>query len=336
MTRRVAALWLAGVLHAATASGQALAVEVSQSVGTSSESISAAGTQIRFLGEALPGLRWNVEGAWATRSRDESDVFGTAYPYEGRLELIEAYGEYLFTSAPGLRAIKGGRYRTPFGISSASDHAYIGFLRPPLIRYGEYYALSSGYLEHGVDIVVGVPRLSVEASVGMPADVGDAIRRSGVDTVVRAEGAVGALIVGASYIDTTPYMPARFAKGRARFGGVDARWMQGGVLLRGEWLGGQPFDGTTTTGGYADLIVHRPFMGPVTALFRAERLAYDAAPPRALYSSRYSAGARIRMWKTVALSVGVVHQAGQQTQRRRTAVDVGVTGSLRRDYRAQP
>jgi hypothetical protein len=77
-------------------------------------------------------------------------------------------------------------------------------------------------------------------------------------------------------------------------------------------------------------------MGPLTALFRAERLAYDAAPPRALYSSRYSAGARIRVWKTVAVSVGVVHQAGQQTQRRRTALDVGLTGSLRRDYRAQP
>ena len=336
MTRGLAALWLGGLLHAATVSGQTAAVEVTQSVGMSSESISAAGLQVRFLGEALPGLRWNMEGAWATRSRDESDVFGTAYPYDGRPELIEAYGEYLCASPRGLRAIKGGRYRTPFGISSSSDHAYIGFLRPPLIRYAEYYALSSGYLEHGLDVVVGVPRLSVEASVSVPADVGDAIRRSGVNTVVRADGSAGAFIVGASFIDTTPYMPERFAKGRARFGGVDMRWMQGGVLLRGEWLGGQPFDGTTTTGGYADVIVHRPFMGPVTALARAERLAYDAAPPRALYSHRYSAGVRVRLWKTLAASVGIVHQGGQLTQRRRTAFDVGLTGSLRRDYRAQP
>ena len=43
--------------------------------------------------------------------------------------------------------------------------------------------------------------------------------------VVRAERTVGALIVGVSYIDTTPYLPEEFAKGRARFGGVDARWM---------------------------------------------------------------------------------------------------------------
>jgi hypothetical protein len=336
MTRRLATLCVAGALHAGPAAGQTAAVEVTQSAGASTESISAVGTQIRFLGEAVPGLRWNVEGAWAARSVDGSDAFGTAYPYDGQVELIEAYGEYLFAGGRGLRAIKGGRYRTPFGISSASDHAYVGFLRPPLIRYGDYYALSSGYLEQGLDVVVGVPRLSVEASVGVSADVGEAIRRSGVNTVVRAEAVAGSFILGASFIRTTPYMPERFAKGHARFGGVDARWMRGGVLLRGEWLGGQPFDGTRTTGGYADLILHRPFMGPVTALVRAERLAYDAAPPRALYSHRYSAGARVRLWKTVAATVGVVHQAGQVTQRRRTAVDVGITGSIRRDYQALP
>jgi hypothetical protein len=86
--------------------------------------------------------------------------------------------------------------------------------------------------------------------------------------------------------------------------------MGGGVQVRGEWLGGRPFDGTTTTGGYADVIVHRPVMGPVTALLRAERLAYTAPEPHALYSHRYSAGARIRLWRTIAASVGLVHQAG--------------------------
>ena len=154
--------------------------------------------------------------------------------------------------------MKGGRYRTPFGIYAASDHAYIGFLRPPLIRYGEYYALSTGYLEHGVDVVVGAPRAFGRAERRHARRRRRGIRRAGVDTVVRAEGTAGSLIVGVSFIDTTPYMPERWAKGRARFGGVDARWMGGGVQVRGEWLGGQPFDGTTTTGGYADVIVHRP------------------------------------------------------------------------------
>jgi hypothetical protein len=110
------------------------------------------------------------------------------------------------------------------------------------------------------------------------------------------------------------------------------RWMAGGVQVRGEWLGGQPFDRTRTTGGYADLIVHRPSMGPVTAFGRAERLAYEAQPPRDLYTHRYTAGARVRLWRTIAASVGLVHQAGELTQTRRTAVDFGVTGSYRRSF----
>jgi hypothetical protein len=322
----VAALWLTMPVH-----GQSVAIDGTHSAGASSEEIGAAGTQLRLFGEILKGLRFQIEGSWGWRSEDEGDFFGTAYPYGGTVDLMETYLEYLRESG-WLRAAKGGRYRTPFGMSAASDHAYIGFLRAPLIRYGDYYALSNTYLEHGAEVVVGVPRFTVEASLGVPADVGEAIRREGVSSVVRTQAVAGAWILGASYIDTTPYLPERFASGRARFGGVDVRWMAGGVQVRGEWLGGQPFEGTRTTGGYADLIVHRPVMGPVTAFARAERLAYDAAPPRALVTHRYTAGARIRVWRTIAASFGVVHQAGQLTQRERTAFDVGISGSWRRDF----
>jgi hypothetical protein len=333
MRRWLAALAFVCLPPAASVHGQTVAAEVSQSVGVSTEDIAGAGTQVRVLGEAGSGLRLQLEGAWGIRSTEsESDVFGTAYPYEGGFQVIEAYGEYFFAPRQWVRSVKGGRYRTPFGIYAASEHAYVGFLRPPLIRYGEYYALSTGYLEHGVDVVVGAPRLSVELSVGTPGDVGEAIRRSGVDTVVRAEGTAGSLIVGVSFIDTTPYMPERWAKGRARFGGVDARWMGGGVQVRGEWLSGRPFDGTTTTGGYADVIVHRPVMGPVTALLRAERLAYAAPEPHALYSHRYAAGVRVRLWRGLATSIGISHQAGQMTQSRRTAIDFGVTYTARHDF----
>jgi hypothetical protein len=243
---------------------------------------------------------------------------------------MEAFAEYP-RDRGWVRSVKGGRYRTPFGISSASDQAYIGFMRAPLIRYGEYYALSNTYLEHGGEIVVGVPRFSVEASLSTPADVGEAIRRDGVTGVVRAQAAIGSWIIGGSYIDTT-YLPEEWATGRTRFGGVDVRWMSGGVQVRGEWIGGRPFDGTTTTGGYADVIVHRPAMGPITAFGRAERLAYEAIAPFDLYTHRYTGGARVRLWRTIAASIGAVHQAGEQTQVKRTALDIGITGSWRRDY----
>lgn len=333
MTSRTGAALLVCLAAVAPARAQTTAAEVNQSVGVSSESLASAGTQIRLLGEPLSGLRFDIEAAWGARSAEKStDVFGTAYPYEGGVQVIEAFAEYLFRRPRGIRSVKAGRYRTPFGIASASDHAYIGFLRPPLIRYGEYYALSNGYLEHGVDVVVGSPRLSLETSVGVPGDVGDAIRRRGADVVVRAEHTMGSLIIGASYVDTTPYLPSEFATGRARFGGVDARWMHSGVQVRGEWLGGRPFDGTTTTGGYIDLIVHRPFMGPFTALVRAERLAYSAPDPYALYSHRYSAGARVRIWRSLGAAAGLTHQAGQLTQTRRTAFDVGLTYAVRHDF----
>jgi acetyl-CoA acyltransferase len=41
-------------------------------------------------------------------------------------------------------------------------------------------------------------------------------------------------------------VPATFAFGKNVFTGVDVRWMHKGVQLRGEWITGRPFDGTTT------------------------------------------------------------------------------------------
>ncbi len=328
MTRLLA---LAGVLVWALgrADAQTVAVEAQQTLGTSSEEISGGATQLRVLAEPWRGLRVDVEAAWGTRSRDGSDVFGTAYPYGDGVEIIDAYVEFVRPEARGLRAVKAGRYRAPFGIWSAGDHAYFGFLRPPLIRYGGYYALSNGYLEHGLSLTVGVPRASIEGSVGAPADVGVARRRAGTDAVLRAETSVGGLVVGASYLDTTPDMPPRFAHGRARFGGADLRWMRAGVLVRGEWIGGRPFDGVATRGGYLDLVVHRPELGPVTLLGRAERLDYEAPAPRAFVTQRYSTAARVRVWRGLAVSAGLTHQAGRLTQRRATALDLGLTFAVR-------
>src|SRR3989454_12815337 len=38
------------------------------------------------------------------------------------------------------------------------------------------------------------------------------------------------------------------------------------VLASGEWITGQPFDGTTTDGWHADVAVHRPPIGPLMAV----------------------------------------------------------------------
>ena len=227
---------------------QSLTAEAAVSTGVSTEEkISAAAVQLRAFGDVKAGIRFFTEAAWATRSDDDSDAFGAAYPYAKRVQVIEAYGERLFRPKNAVLSVRAGRYRTPFGISNGSDHGYTGFLRAPLIRYDGYFALSNNFLEHGADLVAGVPRLTVEASVGRPADVGSAVRRSGVDTVIRIQSFVGPFIAGVSHIQTSPYLPASFAPGKSVFTGIDVRWMHDGVQLRGEWITGRPFDGTTTT-----------------------------------------------------------------------------------------
>ena len=331
VTRFAFAVFAAALMHASVAPAQPVAVEASQSGGYSTEEIAAVATQLRAFGEVTPArVRFNVEAAWGTRSAEGSDVFGAAYPYDGPLQIIEAYGERTFLPGRALFGAKAGRYRTPFGISSASDHAYLGFMRAPLIRYNDYWALSNTFLEHGVDVIAGTPHLSLEASVGVPADVGETIRRPGLNTVLRGQSAFGPMIVGVSHIRTQPYQNPRFAHGDAVFSGIDVRWMRDGVQARGEWIAGRPFDDRSTTGGYLDLIVHRPSMGPVTAVLRAERLVYDAPPPRAMAAERYTAGTRIRILDQLTAQVALVHQSEQIPQRRPTALDLGLTYSIRR------
>jgi hypothetical protein len=201
-----------------------------------------------------------------------------------------------------------------------------------LMRYDGYYALSNSFLEHGVSLTVGVPALTVEASVGMPADVGAAPRDSAVDGLVRVQVYAGPFIVGASYIDTTPNLPREFADGRMRFGGIDFRWMRNGLQLRGELLMGQPFDGTRTAGWYADLVLHRVGMGPVTAVARVERHTYDATAPFDLHASRQTLGARVRLLNGLALQANVVRQSGlQSTTPPQAAFDIALSYSVRRD-----
>jgi hypothetical protein len=314
---------------ATVAQAQTITTEGAVSAGVSSDNVSAVATQLRAFGEVRGGIRYFVEGAWADASAGNSDAFGAAYPYGNRVQVIEAYGERIFLLRGMLVGIQAGRFRTPFGISSGSDHAYTGFLRAPLVRYDGYFALSNDFLEHGADIVVGVPQLTVEATVGAPADVGKASRRSDVDTIVRVQSSAGPFIVGASYIRTSPYQTGSFVQGRSEFSGIDLRWMQGGVQLRGEWLTGRPFDGTTTTGWYTDAIVHRVAMGRVTAVARLERLDYDVRHPFDLHTRRETIGARVRLVEGLSAQVNMLQQTGQLAGFKPRALDLGVTYSLR-------
>jgi hypothetical protein len=185
MKTTIATITLACAIQAAPLRAQSLTTEAAVSPGVSTEeNISAAAVQFRAFGDVKAGIRFFAEAASGTRSHDDSDVFGSAYPYGNRVDVIEAYGERLFRPRSAVVSVRAGRYRTPFGISAGSDHGYSGFLRAPLIRFSEYFALSNTFLEHGADVVAGVPWLTVEASVGRhrrPVDARGRTASRGVD-----------------------------------------------------------------------------------------------------------------------------------------------------------
>ncbi len=306
----------------------AVHVESDVSVGHSTEGVDAGGFQLRLFGANKHDWRYFFEAAWGGTTNGASDAFGAAYPYDRTFRPMETYLEKMFTPGGSLVGIKAGRYRTPFGIYGRSDHAYNGFLRAPLVRYGQNWAISNEFLEAGADVLVGRPIFSVETSLGAPQDASATPRQSSFDTVVRAQSYYRSFIVGASYLNTRANDMGPFVTGRMIFRGIDGRWMRDGVLIRGEWLDGRPFDGVATRGGYLDAIVHRVGMGPVTAIARAERLDYDAGE-FSEYIRRYTAGARVRLTPNFSAAVNVVGQPGGFANGRRVAVDAGLTCSVR-------
>jgi hypothetical protein len=347
---RAVQIWCLAAACAALPSvvrAQAPSVEIDLTGGYSGEHVRAAAGQIRafvdlgsrsgiqYFGELAWGQRWSgdrgvVGGTLIGMDPLGSDVFGAAYPYGHRAQVTEAFGERTFKRRGALLSVRAGQFRTPFGIYNRSDYGYTGFIRPPLIRYDGYFALSNNYLERGAMITAGVPQLLVDASIGKPHDVGSSHRREGVDESVRVQAYGGPLIVGVSHARSEPYMPAVFAFGRQSFTGIDARWTdRRGVQLRGEFLHGHSFDGVTTDGWYLDAALHRVRMGPVTTVARVESMAYTAPAPRARSERRLTLGARIRLPGYVTVQINYMHQHGDLPRLADDSLDVTFTYSIR-------
>lgn len=322
---------VATVVVSGIATAQPAQVELALTAGASTDSVEALASQLRIFGEPRENLRFFIEGAWATRSKGErvSDAFGAAYPYDRRVRPIEAYGEALRHGERFFLGVRGGQYRTPFGIYGRGDHAYTGFLRPPLIRYDNYFALSNHFLEGGVNVSAGTPRLHGEVSLGAPRDVGAGVRQSGLNRVARLEGYHGPLILGVSYVRSRPYDRRSFVRGDLQFTGVDLRVMLAGVQLRGEWITGRPFAKASTTGWYVDAMVHRPEMGPMTLVARAEQLDYDAGRFSS-FDRRVTAGTRIQLTRALVGQLNIMHHpASIRSPTAITALDAAMTWVLR-------
>jgi hypothetical protein len=335
-------------IAAAPALAQAtIAAEIDLTAGYSGEDIRATASQLRMFGKSPGDVEFFAEAVWGDRWAGDApvigdglsgvdpmgtDVFGSAYPYAGSMVLTEIYGERYFRPRGSLLGVRAGRFRMPFGIYNRSEYGYSGFLRPPLIRYDGYFGVSNNWLEEGAMFTAGVPQLFVEASISRPHDVGFAVRRDGTDASIRVQGYRGQFVVGASYARSNPYLSPRFAVGRQAFSGVDVRWAHpAGLQARGELLTGHSYEGVSTIGWYIDGIVHRPGMGPFTALIRGEYLDYDASPPRARMAKRLTLATRVRMPGPVTLQLNYLRQRGDLPHIKSQSVDFSATYSFRID-----
>ena len=81
------ALLVVGVLQSSPANSQSLTTEADVTGGYSTDGVTAVATQLRGFGEVMAGVRFYLEGAWATRwfsdadGDGDSDAFSAAYPY---------------------------------------------------------------------------------------------------------------------------------------------------------------------------------------------------------------------------------------------------------------
>ena len=340
MNRRAILLVVFVMASPAVARAQSAVTEVDVTVGRSTDGTNSAAVQTRFSGVSRSDWRVFLEAAWGLVKGGKSDAFSAPYPYDNRVRPMELYVEKMRRFGGGsFVAVRTGRYRTPFGISSGSDHAYVGFLRAPLIRYDWNWALSNTFMDLGADVLVGRPSFTIESSLGVPSDESYARRRHGLTGVVRAQAYVKALIVGASYINSEVQDTAPEVYGRLKLRGVDARWMHGGVQVRGEWVTGQSDDESTTHGGYIDVTAHHRKMGRVTFVARAERLNwhYPDGPAYEAFPRRVTAGAIVRISSDLQIQTNVLRNFARKPRAGdlfaavspSTAVDLAVTYSRR-------
>jgi hypothetical protein len=346
ITLRPVACLLLVAATAVSADAQTVSAELDLTAGYSGEEIKAAASQLRLFGDAPAGIRYFAEASWGGRWAGDdsvvggalvgvdpmgSDVFGAAYPYKKKLQLMEMYAVRDFGPRGAVLRVQVGQFRMPFGIYSRGDHGYSGFVRAPLIRYDGYFALSNNWMERGATFTVGLPRLFVEASISRPHDVATAQRREGTDGSVRVQAYHGPLIVGVSHARSNPYHPPRFAQGRLAFTGVDFRWASSaGLQARGEVIKGRSYAGVSTTGWYVDGIVHRVGMGPFTAVVRSESLEYiGSTRDRDRATSRFTIGTRVRLPGPVTVQLNFMRQSGDLPRIRDNSVDVSLTYSVR-------
>ena len=210
--------------------------------------------QIRLFGTDQTATGASFSKRPGPHDESGSDAFGAAYPYDRD---AAADGDVRRATVPARGAALVGSRRP---LPRAVRH-----LRPERSRLQRLPARAAHpvrqrtgrsrtrFSKRGVDVLAGRPSLySRDEPRARRSETRGVRAAAGARHGDPRAGVLRSLIVGASYLHTQPSRTRPFVQGDMEFGGVDARWMRGGVQLRGEWIGGRPFDGVATRGGYVD------------------------------------------------------------------------------------
>ena len=324
---------LASVLLAsAPASAQSVTAEVDVSGGVSTENVRAGAAQARLFGASASDWRFFVEATFGGVDGQQTDAFSAAYPYDRRLRPMEMYVEKMFR--PRKRA-RGRSRPDATARRSASPRAAITATPASPARRSSATATASRSRtrpRRRRSVLVGTPRLYGETSFGVPQDEGSPAAQTGVDVTVRVQGYYKSFIVGASRIAHRPRQVARQLCGRGEWSSTasTAAGCRAACSCAGNGSSGSRSTRVATRRRLSRRDRPPPRHGPGDRrrADRAARLRRARRP--SFYLQRFTAGARVRLPSSCSGQVNVIHQPSGLAAGRTTALDVGLTCTIRR------
>jgi len=263
------------LLARADTHAQSITAETALTGGYSTDDVTAAAVQLRAFGEVTGGVRFFGEVAWARSSDADNEQLCDGVPVQQPRRGDRSVRRADLPAAR--RASRRARRTLPHAVRHLQrERSRVQRIPPAAARsLRRVSGISNHFLEHGARCDVRRAMAHARTAIGAPADVGTAVRRSGLDAVARLQAYYGPLIAGVSRIRTSPlHRSKRNTKvppsSPASISGGPAI----GVQLRGEWMP-DVLSTARREGLVCRRLVHLIGMGPVTAVARIEQLEYE-------------------------------------------------------------
>jgi hypothetical protein len=188
-------------------------------------------------------------------------------------DLWEAYVEW----GSGAQRLRLGRFQVPFGIHSRSELYYVGLVYAPILKYYLGYDYQVGRSEHGVAYLQGLGPWQVEAALFAERGGLRTVVPSGGEGSLRVQRLTGPVILGLNLLRGHADQRGGPDREETYFYGVDLRYSQPSLILRGELVYGD-VPGGTTRGCYLDALYRPASLHRLTLVGRVESVRGRGVP----------------------------------------------------------